>query len=259
MRYSNLVDQAEFIKFLGQYGIQAIPPSLVHESHLHWWQVEGTRKHWEEKGIKYFVDIALVQGYFFLELTEKGFYLYLQNARDDWYNLVRIWSIDVPEQIFLQELSELVDHQHIGEIYEYDSNVIRSIRRTSHDLEWERSTKDLDVSRINSNLKEMMHEFEEGFISATGVHDYPNRPKEFMKLKRAIQNLLSLFIQEELRKSTNCLIMHRYFPTNKYEHYVLPKEYQSMLFDLGKAFEEPILPSQNMIERLIAQAQALHV
>jgi hypothetical protein len=128
VKHSKIADEKALIEFLKLHDIQAIPTRMVKDCYLHWWEKEGIKCRWENKGIEYFADVALINGCYFLAFTEQGYCLYVQNPQDYWYNLVRIWEIGVPDDVFVQELKGFI---YSDDIHSANSNVWGRVRKTA--------------------------------------------------------------------------------------------------------------------------------
>ena len=107
MEHSKITTEAALIEFLKLHDIQAIPANKANPGHLCWWEKEGIRDRWIRQGDKHYFDLALIEGYFFLYVTERGFRLYVHDLQNDWYNLVRIWEINLPLNVIVQDLKEI--------------------------------------------------------------------------------------------------------------------------------------------------------
>ena len=96
------------LEFLNQNEIPAIPSAQAEPGMLHWWEFER---------IERVTDVAILEGYFFLAVTEQGFSLHVYNGQSDWYNYVRVWQADVSESKFLQDLKSII---FSDDIYSFD-------------------------------------------------------------------------------------------------------------------------------------------
>lgn len=246
MEHSKITTEAALIEFLKLHDIQAIPANKANPGHLCWWEKEGIRDRWIRQGDKHYFDLALIEGYFFLYVTERGFRLYVHDLQNDWYNLVRIWEVNLPLDVIVQDLKEII---HSNDIYSLDSYVWFWVRKTQFDQEWKRTSDDIEIEQISPELKERIFEFHEGLI------EFPKKVKE---LKKAISDLLTLFTQDDVRTPINCLIMQRYFLPYKYEHWNIPDDFKIILDQIGISFENNQIPNRKAIDSLLQKAKVMH-
>ena len=237
MDHSRLRDNNILVEFLNQNGVPAVPSVNADPGMLHWWEFEK---------IERITDVAIFEGYFFLAVTEQGFSLHVYDGQNDWYNYVRVWTADVSETKFLQDLKSIV---FSDDIYSFDSYVWFCVRETYFDFEWQRTISDIqNIEQILPELKSNIFKFEEGFVETPSVR----------KLQQSLVNLLKLFTQDDVRNPVNCMIMQRYFPPSKYEKWGLPAEFKSLLREIGESFDGSNSPAQKALNNLIQKAEDLH-
>jgi hypothetical protein len=238
MEQSKFRDENILVEFLNQNGIPAIPSTKADSGMLHWWEFEKIAR---------ITDVAIFEGYFFLAVIEQGFSLHVYNARNHWYNYVRVWNSDVSETAFLQDLKSII---FSDDIYSFDSHVWYCVRETYFDFEWQRIISDThNAEQVSPNLKSHIFDFHEGFVE---------NPQTKV-LKQAILHLLVLFTKDAVRNSANGLIMQEYFPPSKYERWNLPDEFKFLLREIGESFAGNKTPTIKELDNLIEKAKGLRV
>lgn len=232
MKHTIISSENFLIEFLKNNNVEAIPANQAEEYRLHWWKREGIAKD---------VEVAILGGYFFLIVKEENIYLFVHYERDDWYDLVEKWDINVSEDAFVLELK--------GLIQEDDSHIWSRVRRNKFDAAWDRSTSKMeDTQVISLELKEKIFQFQEGLI------DFPVKIKEF---KFALIELLTFLANKNILTSTNCLVIHMYFPFDEYERWGLPIEFKLIINKMSKQFYNGNIPQQDVINELLQEAKTL--
>lgn len=236
MDHSRLRNNNALVEFLNQNGIPAIPSANANPGMLHWWKFEK---------IERITDAAILEGYFFLAVTEQGFNLHVFNAESDWYNYVRVWKADVSETDFLQDLKSII---FSDDVYSFDSYVWSCVRKTYFDFEWQRTISDIqNVEQMSPELKLHIFEVGESVVETS----------KLKQLKQSVINLLELLTRDNAHNIVNCLIMQRYFPPSRYERWDLPVEFKSVLREIGEAFSESSIPTTKELGALIQKAKDL--
>ena len=246
MEHSKITTEAALIEFLKRNDIQAIPANKANPGHLCWWEKEGTSDRLTKQGDKHYFNLALMEGYFFLAVTEWGFRLYVHDLQNDWYNLVRVWEANLPLAAIVQDMQEIINSK---DIYSLDSYVWFCVRRTKFDQEWKRITDEIGIEQFSPELKERIFEFQESLV------EFPKKAKE---CKQAISDLLTFFTHDDVRIPINCLVMQRYFLPDQYEHWNIPADFKTVLHQIGLSFENGQIHARAALESLIQKAKDLH-
>lgn len=231
MDHSKFTDASALVEFLKQNGIPASLSSQADPFMLHWWEFESINR---------ITDVAIDRGDFFLAVTAEGFSLHVFDAQNDWYHCVDVWPADVSEAEFLGDIQSILASD--------DAHVKLRARETGFEFEWQRTISAIPkIEPLSPELKARIFNLTESLVET---------PK-LQALRQSILDLLALFSQDAVRNPVNGLIMHRYFPPAKYEHYDLPAEFRSVLREMGQAFDTGEIPSLETIGKLLQQAKDL--
>lgn len=214
-----IASEEELLRLLTRLGFHVIPAQTARGWEL--WQAE-----WQNHELP--LACATSNGSF-LAVRNNAFELYVQDARDYWFNLVGVLTGAVTEDTLSDMLDDIMTDT-LDRMY-YRTRKLGFRRYWQVVLQkWEHP------GAASRYLKRLIFSFRETRVE----------PGDLAQMRVALEALLHFFLKEEARTPLHYYIMRTYFPAKRFEHWNLPPAYRTFLHDFGAVFADAIPASAHI-------------